>query len=259
MAYRRPQYSFSDKAVLVTGGTSGIGEAIAESFAVSGADVIITGRSQERGNAVCARMSAHGNIAKFKAGDIADSSFCDELIDYAVRTMGKLDIVVNSAGIIYHAAAEATTDEQWSDTFDVNVNGMFYICRAAIPRLRKDGGVIINIASDAGLTGSRHLVAYCASKGAVVQMSRAMAVDHAREGIRVVSLCPGDVDTPMLRGESVQRGIDVATGLKESAEGVPLNRVCSAEEVADLALFVASDSARFMTGFPVVLDGGSRA
>lgn len=259
MAYRRPQFSFVEKAVLVTGGTSGIGEAIAESFAASGANVVITGRNQERGDAVCARMSAHGNIAKFKAGDIADSSFCDALIDYAVRTMGKLDIVVNSAGIIYHATAEATTDEQWSDTFDVNVHGMFYICRTAIPRLRKDGGVIINIASDAGLTGSRHLVAYCASKGAVVQMSRAMAVDHAHEGIRVVSLCPGDVDTPMLRDESLQRGIDAATGLKESAEAVPLKRVCSAEEVADLALFVASDSARFMTGFPVVLDGGSCA
>jgi NAD(P)-dependent dehydrogenase (short-subunit alcohol dehydrogenase family) len=132
-------------------------------------------------------MSAHGNIAKFKAGDIAASSFCDELVDYAVQTMGKLDIVVNSAGIIYHAAVEATTDEQWLNTFDVNVNGMFYVCRAAIPRLRQNGGVIINIASDAGLTGSRHLVAYCASKGAVIQMSRAMAVDHAHEGIRVVS------------------------------------------------------------------------
>ncbi len=140
MAYRRPQYSFSDKAVLVTGGTSGMGEAIAESFAASGADVVITGRNRERGNAVCARMSAHGNIAKFKAGDIADSSFCDELVDYAVQTMGKLDIVVNSAGIIYHAAVEATTDEQWLDTFAVNVNGMFYVCRAAILRLRQNGG-----------------------------------------------------------------------------------------------------------------------
>ena len=182
MAYPRPQFSFVEKAVLVTGGTSGMGEAIAESFAASRADVVITGRNRERGNAVCARMSGHGNIAKFKAGDIADSSFCDELVDYAVQTMGKLDIVVNSAGIIYHAAVEVTTDEQWLDTFDVNVNGMFYVCRAAIPRLRQTGGVIINIASDAGLTGSRHLVVYCASKGAVIQMSRAMAVDHAPKG-----------------------------------------------------------------------------
>lgn len=259
MGHRRPQYSFSGKAVLVTGGTSGMGQAIAESFAANGADVVISGRDRERGNAVCARMSGHGNIAEFRPGDIADSSFCDELVGAAVQVMGKLDVVVNSAGIIYHAAAEATTDEQWLDTFDVNVNGMFYVCRAAIPRLRQSGGVIINIASDAALSGSRHLVAYCASKGAVLQMSRAMALDHAHEGIRVVSLCPGDVDTPMLRDEFVQRGIDADAGLKESAANVPLDRVCTAEEVADLALFAASDSARFMTGFPLVLDGGSRA
>ena len=118
---------------------------------------------------------------------------------------------------------------------------------------------MINIASDAGLTGSRHLVAYCASKGAVIQMSRAMALDQATDGIRVVAICPGDVDTPMLRGEFEQRGMGVAAGLAESARAVPLNRVCSAEEVADLTLFAASDSARFMTGYPLVLDGGSRA
>lgn len=259
MEYRRPQYNFSGKAVLVTGGTSGMGQAIAESFAASGANVVITGRNVERGNAVCTSMATYSNIAKFKAGNVTDSGFCDELVDYAAQTLGQLDIVVNSAGIIYHGTVEETTDEQWLDTFNVNVNSMFYICRAAIPILRKNGGVIINIASDAGLTGSRHLVAYCASKGAVIQMSRAMAVDHARDQIRIVALCPGDVDTPMLRGEFVQRGRDVDTGLRESAEGVPLNRVCSPEEVADLALFAASDSARFMTGFPLVLDGGSRA
>ncbi|MEM7293872.1 MAG: SDR family oxidoreductase, partial [Pseudomonadota bacterium] len=121
------------------------------------------------------------------------------------------------------------------------------------------GGVVINIASDAGLTGSRHLVAYCASKGAVLQMSRAMALDHAREGVRVVAICPGDVDTAMLRGEFRDRGISAEEGLAESAEGVPLNRVCSAEEIADMILYAASDSARFITGYPLVVDGGSRA
>jgi NAD(P)-dependent dehydrogenase (short-subunit alcohol dehydrogenase family) len=137
--------------------------------------------------------------------------------------------------------------------------GMFYLCREAIAGLRQDGGVIVNIASDAGLTGSRDLVAYRASKGALIQMSRAMALDHGAEGVRVIALCPGDVDTPMLRGEFVQRGVDAVTGLRESAQGVPLNRVCSADEVADLVLYAASDSARFMTGYPLVIDGGSRA
>jgi len=162
--------------------------------------------------------------------------------------------------VIYHATAEETTDSQWLDTFNVNVHGMFYLCRAVIPAMRnKGGGVIINIASDAALSGSQHLVAYCASKGAVLQMTRAMAVDHARDHIRVVAICPGDVDTAMLRGEFRDRGISLEQGLAESAAAVPLNRVCSAEEIADMVLFAASDSARFITGYPLVVDGGSRA
>ena len=259
MPCKRLKHDFSGARVLVTGGTSGMGQAIAEAFAQSGANVIISGRNQQRGDSVCAALAEYGEVAHFKPGDIGDRVFCDELVGYAEHVLGGLDVVVNSAGVIYHATVDETTDEQWLDTFKVNVNGMFYVCRAAIPVLRKGGGVIINIASDAGLTGSRHLVAYCASKGAVIQMSRAMALDHAHDGIRIVALCPGDVDTPMLRGEFKQRGIDAETGLKECAEAVPLNRVCSAEEVADLALYAASDSARFMTGFPLVLDGGSRA
>lgn len=260
MSSDRPKYDFRGKSALVTGGTSGMGRAIAESLAASGANVVVTGRDEVRGKAIHEVMVRHGNLAEFLPGDITDRGFCAELVQRAARTMGGLDIVVNSAGVIYHASVDETDDAQWSNTFDVNVNGMFYICRAAIPTLReRGGGVIINIASDAGLSGSRHLVAYCASKGAVIQMSRAMALDHAREGVRVVALCPGDVDTAMLRGEFDQRGIDAETGLRESAEAVPLNRVCTVEEVADLALFAASDAARFMTGYPLVLDGGSRA
>jgi meso-butanediol dehydrogenase/(S,S)-butanediol dehydrogenase/diacetyl reductase len=255
----RPVFDFTGNGILVTGGTSGMGQAIAESFAASGANVIITGRNEGRGDAVCAAMAAYGNLTAFRAGDISDSTFCGELVEFARKSLGRLDIVVNSAGIIYHATVDETSDEQWLDTFNVNVNGMFYVCRASVPALRERGGVIINIASDAGLSGSRHLVAYCASKGAVVQMSRAMALDHAGEGIRVVALCPGDVDTAMLRGEFAQRGIEINAGLRDSAQGVPVNRVCTVEEVADLALFAASDSARFMTGYPLVLDGGSRA
>jgi NAD(P)-dependent dehydrogenase (short-subunit alcohol dehydrogenase family) len=125
--------------------------------------------------------------------------------------------------------------------------------------LPRRSGVIVNIASDAGLSGSRHLAAYCASKGAVVQLSRAMALDHGPDGIRVIPVCPGDVDTPMLRGEFKDRGISLEEGLEESAAGVPVNRVCTPEEVAELVLYAASDAARFMTGYPLVLDGGGRA
>lgn len=205
------------------------------------------------------RLRALGPKVEFIPGDITDRAYCDSLIGEAISALGRLDIVVNSAGVAYHATVDETSDEQWQNTFDVNVSGTFYVCRAAVPAMREHGGVIVNIASDAALTGSRHLVAYCASKGAVLQMTRAMALDHAREGIRVIAVCPGDVDTPMLRGEFRDLGLSAEEGLRQSAEAVPLNRVCTPEEVADLVLYSASDSGRFITGFPLVMDGGSRA
>jgi NAD(P)-dependent dehydrogenase (short-subunit alcohol dehydrogenase family) len=181
------------------------------------------------------------------------------VVTEAAGILDGLDILVNSAGVIYHATAEETTDEQWLNTMNVNVNGVFYLCRAALPLLKSRRGTIVNIASDAALSGSYHLTAYCASKGAVLQMTRAMALDYASEGVRIVPICPGDVDTPMLRGEFRDRGLEAGAGLAESAAGVPLKRVCSAQEVADMVLYACSDSARFVTGYPLVIDGGGRA
>jgi meso-butanediol dehydrogenase/(S,S)-butanediol dehydrogenase/diacetyl reductase len=256
---KRAHFDFSDKTVLVTGATSGLGAAIAEAFASSGADVALAGRDPQRGAQLRERLRALGRSVEFIPGDITDRAYCDSLVSEAVSALGRLNIVVNSAGVAYHATVDETTDEQWQNTFDVNVSGTFYVCRAAIPAMREHGGVIVNIASDAALTGSKHLVAYCASKGAVLQMTRAMALDHARDGIRVIAVCPGDVDTPMLRGEFRDLGLSAEEGLRQSAEAVPLNRVCTPEEVADLVLFSASDSGRFVTGYPLVMDGGSRA
>ncbi len=253
------KFNFSRQRVLITGGTSGIGEATAVAFVGAGADVMISGRDQNRADAIIRRLNNAPGSIDFIEGDITQSEQCDNIVAHSVNALGGLDIVVNSAGIIYHATAEQTSDAQWLDTMNVNVNGMFYICRAAIPHLKADGGTIVNIASDASLSGSHHLTAYCASKGAVLQMTRAMALDYAKHGIRIVPICPGDVDTPMLRGEFRDRGLDVETGLGESARAAPLNRVCSAEEVAHMVLYAASDSARFITGYPLVLDGGNRA
>jgi meso-butanediol dehydrogenase/(S,S)-butanediol dehydrogenase/diacetyl reductase len=254
-----PRFDFSGKRVLITGGTSGMGEACALSFASSGARVVISGRNHDRARTIISSSKRLAGSVAFVGGDIGERSKCDLIVTEAVGILGGLDILVNSAGVIYHATAEETTDEQWLETMNVNVNGMFYICRAALPHLKSSQGTIINIASDAALTGSRHLTAYCASKGAVLQMTRAMALDYAPAGIRIVPICPGDVDTPMLRGEFSDRGLDAESGLRESAEAVPLNRVCTAQEVADLVLFACSDSARFITGYPIVLDGGNRA
>ena len=254
-----PQFDFSGKRVLITGGTSGMGEAAAQSFAGAGARVVINGRNHERARAIISAANKQPGSITFVDGDIGERKKCDLIVTEAVGILGGLDIVVNSAGIIYHATAEETTDEQWLQTMNVNVNGMFYICRASLPHLKSSQGTIINIASDAALSGSRHLTAYCASKGAVLQMTRAMALDYAAAGIRIVPICPGDVDTPMLRGEFSDRGLDAEAGLSESAQAVPLNRVCSAQEVADMVLFACSDSACFITGYPLVLDGGNRA
>ncbi|MCP4432537.1 MAG: SDR family oxidoreductase [Gammaproteobacteria bacterium] len=259
MANADIKFDFTQQRVLITGGTSGMGEATAVAFVEAGADVVISGRNQARATRIIEKLqNAEGDIS-FIAADLGSSDQCENLVRQTCEQLGGLDIVVNSAGVIYHATAEQTTDEQWLDTMNVNLNATFYICRAAIPRMKPDGGTIINIASDAALSGSYHLTAYCASKGAVLQMSRAMAKDYARDNIRIVPICPGDVDTPMLRGEFRDRGLDLETGLRESAEGVPLNRVCSAEEVAHMVLYAASNSARFITGYPLVLDGGNRA
>jgi NAD(P)-dependent dehydrogenase (short-subunit alcohol dehydrogenase family) len=220
-------FDFTGQSVLVTGGTSGIGEAVAIAFAESGANVVITGRNRERGKAVVEKVSGSSDRISFIAGDITDSNFCKFLVDQSALLLKTLDVVVNCAGVIYHANIEQTTDEIWHETMNVNVNGTFYVCRAAVELMKSTGGVILNIASDAGLSASTGLTAYNT--------------------------------TPMLRGEFRQNSKDAETGLKESAESVPLNRVCSAEEVADLVLYAASDSARFMSGYPLVLDAANRA
>ena len=174
------KFDFAQRRVLITGGTSGIGEATAMAFAEAGARVVITGRDAQRGASVVDAVTASGaGDIHFVQGDVSSGEQCARVVAQAVELLGGLDIVVNSAGILFHGTVEETTDVQWQQTMDVNVSGVFYICRAAIPHLKQKGGCIINIASDAALTGNEHLSAYCASKGAVLQLSRAMALDYA--------------------------------------------------------------------------------
>jgi meso-butanediol dehydrogenase / (S,S)-butanediol dehydrogenase / diacetyl reductase len=177
-----------------------------------------------------------------------------------VKQCGRLDILVNNAGIVHRHTAETATDQEWDDVIATNVTSVFRMSRAALKQMkRQGGGTIINIGSDWALVGGRNAFAYCASKGAVAQMTRAMAVDFARDNIRVNCICPGDIETPMLASGIAKRGITLEEGLKHLAAAIPMGRVAQPREIARAAMFLASDDSSFMTGAMLSVDGGSTA
>jgi meso-butanediol dehydrogenase/(S,S)-butanediol dehydrogenase/diacetyl reductase len=252
--------SLSGKVVLVTGSTTGIGEACARVFGESGAAVMVCGRNQQRGHKVVEVIRTAGARAEFSAVDLRTPGACDRLVSETVTRLGGLDVLVNNAGILYSATAVDTTDEQWLDTMAVNVNALFYMSRAAVRHMKKKGrGAIVNIASEWGLNGEPNHVAYCASKGAVVQITRCMALDHARDGIRVNSVCPGEIHTQMVDDILAAKGGDPAQNLRELAAGIPLRRLASPLEVAWCVHFLASDRASYVTGANLPVDGGNDA
>jgi meso-butanediol dehydrogenase/(S,S)-butanediol dehydrogenase/diacetyl reductase len=251
---------FAGKVVLVTGSTTGIGEACAQVFAESGAKVMVSGRSEERGRAVAAAIRASGGSAEFAAADLRAAGACERLIDTTLRRLGGLDILVNNAGILYTANALDTSDAQWLDTMAVNVNALFYLSRAAVRHMKAAGkGAIVNVASEWGLNGEVNHVAYCASKGAVIQITRCMALDHARDNIRVNSVCPGEIHTRMVDDILAKRGGELADNLRELAAGIPLRRLAHPTEVARCVHFLASDLASYVTGTNLSVDGGNDA
>lgn len=251
---------FSGTAVLVTGGTSGIGAAIARAFGDAGASVLLTGRDAERGGEMAADIVSDGGAAEFMAADVTDKGACGRLVDTALDRFGRLDVLVNNAGIIHSGDTVETTDEQWNETIAVNLTAAFRMSRAAIPAMRKQGGgAIVNIASDWALVGGRRAVAYCASKGGLLMMTKAMALDHAQENIRVNAVCPTEIMTPMLTGEFRADGVSDEEGLAALAETIPMGRVGTPEEVARAVLFLASEQASFVTGVGLPVDGGMTA
>ena len=241
--------------VIITGASSGIGEACVPLFSEAGYAVVAAGRNPERTQQV---VSGIENAISW-TGDLRDSGAAQALVEAALGAFGKIDAVVNSAGIIHRATTEETTDAQWAETMDVNVTAVFHLCRAAMPHLRKTKGAIINISSDWGIKGGLDAMAYCASKGAVTLMTKAMALDHAREGIRVNAICPGDVDTPMIlaEGQQLNRGAEAARN--QAHADSPTGRMTTAHEVAALALYLASDAARQINGAAIPIDGGNCA
>lgn len=243
------------KVALVTGASSGIGAAVARRLAGDGYSVMAAGRDAAR-----TRELASGSPAmKAWVGDLASADACKRLVDDCVKAFGRLDALVNNAGIYLLADAEHTTDEVWNETIAINLTAAFLLSRAALPQLRKSKGAIVNIASDWGLVGGRNAVAYCASKGGLVLMSKAMALDHAAEGVRINAVCPGDVETPMLYRSGATHGLDRKSALGEANAASRTGRVTTPEEVAALVAFLASDEARQITGAAIPIDGGNTA
>ena len=248
-----------NKIALITGGTSGIGEATAILFAREGAKIAIAGRNEERGRAVAAEIENCGGKAIFVRTDVRRSPECRRAVDETMRVFDGLDILFNNAGVFYPHNILDCTEEEWDLQMDINLKGTFLMSKAALPGMIKQGrGVIINNSSGWGIAGGDSAVAYCASKGGVVLLTKAMAIDHGRQGIRVNCICPGDVDTPMLPEDARMRGLKWEDYLAGCADR-PMGRIGTTDEIAKAALFLASDDSSFMTGAALVVDGGGLA
>jgi len=247
------------KVALITGGTSGIGEATAVLFAKEGAKVAITGRNEKRGYAVAEKIMNDGGKAIFIRSDVRKAEECRHAVDETLRVLDRLDILFNNAGVFYPHTILDCTEEEWDLQMDVNLKGTFLMSKAALPRMiEQHRGVIINNSSGWGIAGGDAAVAYCASKGGVVLLTKAMAIDHGRQGIRVNCICPGDVDTPMLPEDARMRGLKWEDYLAGCANR-PLGRIGTTDEIAKASLFLASDDSSFMTGAALVVDGGGLA
>ncbi|HEV2728911.1 MAG TPA: SDR family NAD(P)-dependent oxidoreductase [Terriglobales bacterium] len=248
-----------NKVALITGGTSGIGEATAILFAKEGAKIAITGRNETRGHAVTEQITKNGGHAVFIPTDVRKNNDCQLAADEILRAFGRVDILFNNAGVFYPHTALDCSEEEWDEQIDINLKGTFLMSKAVLPHMiERRSGVIINNSSGWGIVGGDAAVAYCASKGGVVLLTKAMAIDHGRQGIRVNCICPGDVDTPMLPEDARMRGMKWDDYLAGCANR-PLGRIGTADEIAKAALFLASDDSSFMTGAALVVDGGGTA
>jgi NAD(P)-dependent dehydrogenase (short-subunit alcohol dehydrogenase family) len=247
------------RVALITGGTSGIGSATARLFATEGAAVVITGRDTERGEKVVQDIAAGGGDAMFVKSDVCIADDCRRAVDETLERFGKIDVLFNNAGVFHPKSIPDCSEEEWDETIDSSLKGAFLMSKFALPSMIERGsGSIIHTSSGWGILGGDKAAAYCAAKGGLIVMAKAMAIDHGPQGIRVNCVCPGDVMTPMLPDDAEKRGMswdDYAAGAADR----PLGRIGSAEDIASAVLYLASDESSFVTGEALVVDGGGVA
>lgn len=242
------------KIAIVTGAASGMGAACARALHACGAQIAVVDLDAEGAAATAASLNGHSI-----AGDISDSAFCDGAIATTVERFGRVDVLVNAAGTMARKKAVETEDAVWQRVTRVNLDGTFYMCRAALRQMQKQGGgAIVNFSSIWGLWAGANSAAYSASKGGVSVLTRALALDHGRDNIRVNAVLPGDVDTPLLRAGGRDRPL-TDEDIARMGESIPIGRVARPEEIAKVVAFLASDEASYLTGVLLPVDGGYSA
>ncbi|OGN74044.1 MAG: hypothetical protein A2X25_00015 [Chloroflexi bacterium GWB2_49_20] len=253
----------SGQVAILTGATSGIGKATALLFASQGADLVITGRRAGLGEEVAEQARQMGVRAVFIQADHSRLEDCQRVVDETMRQFGQIDILFNNAGVVMQGTAESTSEADWERLMALNVTAVWRMSRLVLPHMRAARkGVIVNNASDWGVVGAKDALAYATSKGAVVLMTKSMALDHAQEGIRVNAVCPGDTFVERWLEQGYFQGSGAVTyeeALCESAGYLPMKRFASADEIARAVLFLASDDSSFVTGTTLLVDGGNTA
>ena len=251
--------SLEGKVALITGAASGIGRGIAVRLAEMGAATVLFDIDQQRGEAAAAELSHQSFKSHSVCGDVSSSGDCKRAVEAAIKKFGKIDILCNNAGIAIRKSVDALSEEEWDRAIDVTLKGVFLLSHEVLPHMiLAGGGTIINTGSGWGLKGGPQAASYCAAKGGVVNLTRAMAIDYGKHNIRVNCVCPGDVDTPMLQGECAQLE-ESADAFMKAAAARPIARVGTPEDVANAVLFLASPMSAWITGAALVVDGGGLA